>query len=70
MKTILWCCVGIDFKNGPYYDWTSLSYKRTDSIRKLAQTLKGWRYYKSKGWSCQRVEVQIKQQDKQIWTEL
>jgi hypothetical protein len=60
MKQKLWCCVGFNFKE-PYYDWQSLSYKRTNSIK---DHIKGsswnWLQWKKAGWKCIRVEVEIK----------
>lgn len=56
MKQTLWCCV-----KKSNYDWTALSYKRTDSIKSFMQgSLSAWQQWKSKGWKCIKVEVEIK----------
>ena len=61
MKQKLWCCVGLNFKKGPYYAWQSLSYKRTESIKKhIDGGAWNWLKWKSKGWKCIKVEVTIK----------
>lgn len=60
MKQKLWCCVGFGFTE-PLYDWTSLSCKRTDSIKKCINgTNWTWVKFKKKGWKCIKVEVEIK----------
>jgi hypothetical protein len=60
MKQTLWCCVGFKFTS-PCYDWSSLSYKRTDSIKKfITGSSWNWIKWKSKGWKCIKVSVEIK----------
>lgn len=60
MKQTLWCCIGTDFKDGPNYDWTTLSYKRSDSIQKCVSNIwNTWAKLKSQGWKCKKVEVTI-----------
>ena len=60
MKTKLWCCVGSSFKE-PTYAYDSLSYNRSVSIEKhIKGGSWGWDQWKSKGWKCIKVEVEIK----------
>lgn len=60
----LWCCVGYGFKS-PYHHYDTLSYRRRDSIKKLMQFSSGktseWKFWKSRGWRCVKVEVTIKE---------
>lgn len=54
MKQTLWCCV-----KKSNYDWTTLSYKRTDSIKSFMQgSLSAWQQWKSKGWKCNLVGIE------------
>lgn len=56
----MWCCVGTNFKGGYYFDWSTLSYTRTTSIKKLCKgEAWNWQKWKRKGWKCVKVEVTI-----------
>lgn len=60
MKTKLWCCVGFNFKE-PYYQWQSLNYTRSESIKlHIGNSNWNWIKWKNIGWKCIKVEVIIK----------
>lgn len=52
----LWVCIA---RNGNV-DFSTLSYKRSDSIKKCIDGLNpnfNWKWFKSKGWQCAKVNV-------------
>ncbi len=60
MKQKLWCWVGFDFPK-PYYDWQTLHYTRTSSIKKhIEGSSWDWRQWEKVGWKCIRVGIIIK----------
>jgi hypothetical protein len=60
MKQKLWCCVGYFF-NEPLYNLLSLSYTKSESIRKHIEGGEwDWKTAKKSGWKCMKVEVEIK----------
>ena len=62
MEETLWCCVGTDFRNKPYYAWSTLSYTRRDSkIKFLPEqgNYTSWDIWKKKGWVCIKVKMKL-----------
>lgn len=60
-----WICACPSSKSGGYVDNNSLSYTRTDSIKKFVRGSKWkWNWWRRRGWRCVRVnityEIQIK----------
>lgn len=52
----MWVCIG----GKSYPDYSSISYTRTDSIKKcIAGTNWTWRKYKSNGWQCVKVNIEF-----------
>lgn len=60
MKTVeRWICIGTQFTT-PYYDESTIAYKRTTSIKRLcADSSWNWKKWKSKGWKCIKVSITI-----------
>lgn len=60
-----WVCICENAKNEGFVDSSSLSYTRTNSIKKFVGDGKwNWNWWRRRGWRCVRVnityEIQIK----------
>lgn len=60
MTEQLWCCIRKDHKGEDNFDWQSLSWRRTDSIKKCVGTGDiTWVEYKKWGWRCVKVNMTL-----------
>lgn len=61
-KEILWCCTGTNWKNQPYFDWSTLSHARRDSIIKFLPTkgnFTSWDYWRKQVIKCVKVSMTL-----------
>lgn len=60
MKRIRWICRNIEFAKQPYFMDETLNVYRSKSIKEfLSNQDKSWRYWRTIGWRCVKVEVTI-----------
>lgn len=57
MEQELYCCIGTEFEE-PFFDYKSLSYKKSIAIKKHCEGSNWtWLKWKKKGWICKKVKV-------------